>query len=122
MKYKSFTIEKYRAISKGLTIDLSSRIIPLVGVNECGKTTILQAMFCFDYINDNNNDGQHLKNINNLYSTVSKGDCIISATILCTREEVNKCVQHAARKKAEERLKTAPRGPSGRYYPYGQLC
>ena len=42
MKYKSFTIEKYRAISKGLTIDLSSRIIPLVGVNECGKTTILQ--------------------------------------------------------------------------------
>lgn len=112
MKYKSFTIEKYRAISKGLTIDLSSRIIPLVGVNECGKTTILQAMFCFDYINDNNNDGQHLKNINNLYSTVSKGDCIISATILCTREEVNKCVQHAARKKAEERLKTAPRGPA----------
>ena len=53
MKYISFSIEHYRAIKEKITINLAPRIIPLVGVNECGKTTILQAIFCFDYFNDN---------------------------------------------------------------------
>ena len=52
MRYKSFTIENYRAIKDKVIIDLEKRVIPLVGINECGKTTILQAIFCFDYGND----------------------------------------------------------------------
>ena len=99
MRYTKFYIENYRAIKEKLCIDLSSRIIPLVGVNECGKTTILQAIFCFDYINDKENNGQHLQNIENLYSTVSDGDCIISAEIECKRDELVKCVQNAIRDK-----------------------
>lgn len=53
MKYLSFTITNYRGISEPLTIDLQkSSLVPLIGINECGKTTILQAIYCFDYIND----------------------------------------------------------------------
>jgi len=99
MRYSKFHIENYRAIKGKLTVDLSSRIIPLVGVNECGKTTILQAIFCFDYYNDEENKGYHLQNIDNLYRTVSDGDCIISAEITCTREDLVKCVQNAIREK-----------------------
>jgi len=99
MRYTKFMIQNYRAIKETLTVDISSRIVPLVGVNECGKTTILQAIFCFDYINDKENGGYHLQNIENLYSTVSVGDCIISAEIECKRDELNNCVQKALRKK-----------------------
>jgi len=102
MKYTKFYIENYRAITEKLCINLSSRIIPLVGVNECGKTTILQAVFCFDYSNDKENGGQHLQNTDNLYSTVSAGDCIISAEIECNREEIVKCVQQAICTKEKE--------------------
>jgi predicted ATP-dependent endonuclease of OLD family len=41
----------------------------LVGINECGKTTILQAIFCFDFINDTRYQGTHLDNCLNLYHT-----------------------------------------------------
>jgi recombinational DNA repair ATPase RecF len=111
MRYKKFHIENYRAIKGQLSIDLSSRIVPLVGVNECGKTTILQAIFCFDYYNDGENKGYHLQNINNLYRTVSDGDCVISAEIVCTRDDIVKCVQKAIREKekmnADEAAKIA---------------
>lgn len=98
MRYTKLYIQNYRAIKDELCIDLSSRIIPLVGVNECGKTTILQALFCFDYINDESG-GHHLLNVKNLYSTVSDGDCIISAEITCKREELIQCVQKVIREK-----------------------
>ena len=52
MEYKKFILQNYRAIVNPIEIDLSHGIVPLVGVNECGKTTILQAIFCFDYSND----------------------------------------------------------------------
>ena len=94
MKYRRFYIENYRAIKNKLCIDLTSRIIPLVGVNECGKTTILQGIFCFDYYNDDENTGNHLNNITNLYSTSPDVDCIISADIECNWNELVRCVNH----------------------------
>ena len=81
MKYKDFTIENYRAIVGPLKIDVTKGIVPLVGVNECGKTTILQAIFCFDYTNDDINEKRHLENILNLYETKNNGICSITATI-----------------------------------------
>ena len=68
MKYKSFSISNYRAIKAPLTIDLSKRIVPLVGVNECGKTTILQAIFCFD----ENNVRKTVENTYKIYTTYMK--------------------------------------------------
>ena len=81
MKYTKFIIENYRAIKGPLEIDLSARIIPLIGINECGKTTILQAIYCFDYNNDSTYDGRHLKNTKNLYSLSRNQKSCISAHI-----------------------------------------
>ncbi|MCL4336394.1 MAG: AAA family ATPase, partial [Candidatus Thermoplasmatota archaeon] len=51
MLFKSFTIKNFKGI-KELTIDLdkspNSNIYPLVGLNESGKTTILEAISNFD--------------------------------------------------------------------------
>lgn len=79
MRYLSFDIKNYRAIS-GLTVKLDAKLIPLVGINECGKTTILQAIYSFDYINDEEYAGQHLKSTQNLYETVN-AEASVSAHI-----------------------------------------
>lgn len=80
MKYKKFIIKNYRAIKGPLEINLENKIIPLVGVNECGKTTILQAILSFDSANDTLNDGKHVTDISNLYE-IGESDCEITATI-----------------------------------------
>jgi len=87
MRYLSFEIENYRAIVEPLKIDLKNNsLIPLIGINECGKTTILQAILCFDYAGDYINskqDGQvgpHLQHTLNLYST-NDGIPTITATL-----------------------------------------
>jgi energy-coupling factor transporter ATP-binding protein EcfA2 len=81
MRYKSFTIENYRAIESPIQINLREQsLIPLIGVNECGKTTILQAIFAFDSVNDKDYGGRHLENTINLYHTTDK-DPLISAEI-----------------------------------------
>ncbi len=72
MRYTSFTIKNYRAITGPLTIDLNKKsLLPIIGINESGKTTILQAIFAFDSFNDTLNDGLHLSNTSNLYLTSS---------------------------------------------------
>lgn len=73
MRYLRFIIENYRAITGPLEISLAkSCLMPIIGVNESGKTTVLHAIFSFDYYNDDLNDsGRHLKDIANLYRTSS---------------------------------------------------
>lgn len=44
------------------------------------------------YTNDNVNDGKHIKNIDNLYQTISKDDCVISAEIECNHDEIMECI------------------------------
>ncbi len=81
MRYKSFTIEHYRAIESPIEINLTNQsLIPLIGVNECGKTTILQAIFAFDSANDEDYDGRHLQNTINLYHTTDN-DPLVTAEI-----------------------------------------
>jgi len=82
MKYAAFEIGNYRAIESIVTIDLSKNtLIPLVGINECGKTTILQAIYCFDYVNDSEYGGKHLKDTKNLYKTSEKSDAKVTAKV-----------------------------------------
>ena len=101
---KKFCISNYRAIVEPIEIDLSQGIVPLVGVNECGKTTILQAILCFDYTNDKINDGRHLKNIMNLYETVDKGICTIKAYIELEKSIVSEEFNYIIRRKEDEIL------------------
>jgi predicted ATP-dependent endonuclease of OLD family len=88
VRYKKFKITNYRAIREPLEIKLTSRLVPIVGVNECGKTTILQAIFCFDYCNDKENGGRHLQNLENLYETTDLGPTTVEALIECDKTDL----------------------------------
>ena len=86
MEYIKFEIIQYKGIKGPLSIDISkNRLIPLVGINECGKTTILKAIFCFDYINDKAYGGTHLERLENLYSSETGEQPQVSAVIKTKR-------------------------------------
>lgn len=90
MKYKKFTIHRYKGIRNPITIDFAKNsLIPIIGVNECGKTTILEALLSFDSFNDNNYGNRHLNHIQNLYEVKSER-IIISAEIEYIPKELNK--------------------------------
>jgi len=89
MRYQKFVIENYRAIRGPLTINVDKdRLIPIIGVNESGKTTILHAIFAFDQVNDTTYGGQHLKDIENLYAISSSGIPFVSASVSTTRVDL----------------------------------
>lgn len=70
MKYNKFIIHNYRGICKKTEIDISKEsLIPIIGKNESGKTTFLEAIVSFDNNNDEEHGGRHLKQVENLYST-----------------------------------------------------
>ncbi len=48
MRYKEFSFKNFKGIEK-MTLPLSGGVITLIGLNESGKTTILEAIFCFSY-------------------------------------------------------------------------
>lgn len=59
MKYKKFKIHKYKAI-EDVEISLRNNLIPIIGINESGKTSILYAILSFDKDNDDYFNGNHL--------------------------------------------------------------
>ena len=88
MKYKKFSINNYRAIKGPMIIDVeNTRLMPIVGINECGKTTILKAIYCFDYANDKNYQGKHLASLDNLYTTTTNEEHRIDASISTDSKE-----------------------------------
>ena len=81
MRYKKFIIHNYRGISTKTEINISKEsLIPIIGKNESGKTTFLEAIFTFDFYNDDEHNGRHISNIENFYSTEEQ-DIIIEAII-----------------------------------------
>ena len=48
LRYKEFRFENFKGIEK-LTLPLDGGVSTLIGLNESGKTTILEAIFCFSY-------------------------------------------------------------------------
>jgi AAA15 family ATPase/GTPase len=48
MRYKSFSFANFKGIEE-MTVPLDGDVITLIGLNESGKTTILEAIFCFAY-------------------------------------------------------------------------
>lgn len=94
MKYRKFIIKDYKAITGPLEINIEKNsLIPIIGVNECGKTTILNALFSFDYYNDTlNNKGRHLQDVQNLYKT-SPPAGKISAEVELSLNEFNEVLK-----------------------------
>lgn len=48
LRYTKFEFENFKGIEK-LTLPLTGDVTTLIGLNESGKTTILEAIFCFTY-------------------------------------------------------------------------
>lgn len=94
MRYTKFTIEHYKGITGPLEVNLhKTSLMPIIGVNEYGKTTILQAIFSFDYFNDSFNETiRHLEDVNNLYTTDPKTPKI-SAEIQITSDEIKRTLR-----------------------------
>jgi hypothetical protein len=65
--------------------------MPIIGINECGKTTILHALFAFDELNDDLNNGRHLRDTDNLYATSLK-PAVVSAEVALSRKEFFGCL------------------------------
>ena len=93
MQYLKFRISDYRAITEPLEIDLDGNsLIPIIGINESGKTTILHAILAFDAHNDNLlHGGQQLKDMENLYELRS-GIPTVAAQIAITAEDYNEAL------------------------------
>ena len=51
MEIVEYRVQNYKAIND-TTVKLNYSINPVIGVNESGKTSILQAILAFDYKND----------------------------------------------------------------------
>lgn len=84
MRYMKFIIENYKAITGPLVLDIHKHsLTPIIGINECGKTTILHAIFALDWMNDKLNRGRHLQDVSNLYEFGSQ-DSFVSAEIELT--------------------------------------
>ncbi len=94
MKYSKFIIKNYKGISQELEIDLSKKsLVPIIGVNECGKTTILNAICAFDYFNDDINDKvRHLTDVKNLYK-INKDPAEIVAEINISAEDLKEIIK-----------------------------
>ncbi|MBI5214462.1 MAG: AAA family ATPase [Ignavibacteriae bacterium] len=109
MKYKKFIIENYRGITDRIEINVEKKsLLPIIGINECGKTTILNAIYAFDYMNDwQNKTFSHLTDIMNLYK-VSSGICSISAVVNVTKAELKESMKSKLQltdTNADEKLK-----------------
>ena len=84
MKYKKFIIHQYKGIKKDLTVDLDNgeKIMAIIGLNECGKSSILKAILGFDHSNDDRYKSEnHLKDLVNYYQTGMSPELKISAII-----------------------------------------
>ncbi len=78
MRIRSVTIKDYKAI-KEVTLRLDKPLIPIVGINEAGKSTILEAILAFMSDNDELNNGNHL-DPTNIYTGTREAQ--ISAEIM----------------------------------------
>lgn len=84
MKYIKFIIKNYKAIDNLEVHVGGNSFIPLIGVNESGKTSVLHAILAFDKDKDNLLDGYH-SNPKNRYLTRQK-ECELIACVVFENE------------------------------------
>src|SRR5690554_2461330 len=83
MHYRRFVLKNYRAVERA-EVPVGNNLIPLVGINESGKTSILQAILAFDKLSDNYGGGKHLEYKNKYL--ISEHDCKITAEVVIDSE------------------------------------
>lgn len=95
MRYLSFTILQYRAIAQPLFVDIEKQsLVPIIGINECGKTTILHAILAFDYYNDTFNANlHHLDDTNNLYKLGQDNNASVMASVKLSWTDMKSAIE-----------------------------
>ncbi|RJQ34123.1 hypothetical protein C4568_03230 [Candidatus Parcubacteria bacterium] len=86
MKYLSFEIQDYRAVARAI-IPVGNNLIPIIGINESGKTTILQAILAFDKNKDRYNRGVHLEH-KNKYELGEKGGKVSAQILIESKDDL----------------------------------
>ncbi len=104
MKYVSFEINKYRAIENA-TVAVSNNLIPIIGVNESGKTTVLHAILAFDKEKDKYNGGDHLIH-KNRYVTREQEGSVVASIVIETEDELDLIAEDMSLKVADELYKS----------------
>jgi hypothetical protein len=79
MRFRKFIIRHYRAVHQA-EVSVGQTLIPLIGINESGKTSLLQAILAFDRLSDKVNGQRHLE-YKNKYQLGDR-DCTVSAEVL----------------------------------------
>lgn len=85
MRFEKFIIDGYRAIEH-TEIEVGNNLVPIIGVNESGKTSILQAILAFDKKSDDTQRGSHLK-YKNRYNRSEKQTAKITAEVVIESEK-----------------------------------
>jgi hypothetical protein len=94
MDYEYFEIKKYKSISSPVRLSVKESITPIIGINECGKTTILKGIFAFDFSNDwLIKDQSHVLDVSNLNQSYDKEPAIIEAGITVDQKTLKDIVQ-----------------------------
>ncbi len=89
MKYNKFIIYHYKGITTKIEIDVTKQsIIPIIGVNEAGKTSILEGILAFDKFNDQTNNGKHLIGIENYYDPTDDAPSVVGSEISINQNEL----------------------------------
>nr|DAX54444.1 MAG TPA: putative ATP-dependent endonuclease [Caudoviricetes sp.] len=107
MKYKSFRIKNYKAI-KDLTIEVDKpKLTPIIGLNETGKSSILQAMFSFDYTNDKQYNGEfvNISYIKNKFNNKSFPEIEAEIENIDTNTIIENALDYFMEEKKEDFLK-----------------
>lgn len=107
MKYKSFRIKNYKAI-KDLTIEVDKpKLTPIIGLNETGKSSILQAMFSFDYTNDKQYNGEfvNISYIKNKFNNKSFPEIETEIENIDTNTIIENALDYFMEEKKEDFLK-----------------
>lgn len=89
MRFQKFIIEGYRAI-KHTEVDVSNNLIPLIGINESGKTTVLQAILAFDEASDKAHRGAHLVYRNRYNRSENQKAVIVAEVIIESKQEIER--------------------------------
>lgn len=86
MKISEYRIRNYKAIAD-TSIKLNYSLNPIIGVNESGKTTVLQAILAFDKNRDKINSGSHLE-YKNKYVIGNTAESKITAHLILDKHEL----------------------------------
>ena len=100
MIYTKFVIHKYRAI-QNVEIELKSNLMPIIGVNESGKTSVLHAIMAFSWENDSYKAGEHLV-AKNLYQTRDDNYGVSAHISFSSRDELKELLDSIEEDDVEE--------------------